>query len=306
MSAHERAGLSELRPWAASPVHRRTGYEESGDASSTFERNLGARDRPRWIERPRRGDRGRWLTAATGNDRFRPHRSQGAHMRAGNVVQNLVSAGVFGGTRRDLRRPPVQHRREPVMSRPTPRKSSLSGSSPITPPPSTPAPPAPEPAEQARTATPASAAPARPAESVTEPQADATKKRTKYPPKLSFYQDQEDTDRIRGAIMHTIPYEGVRSLSQFLSGAAMKEVERPESQIPTQRRPSLRAARAARGALARPAANAHARAAPARSPHGDHRARRGEDVGLRMAAIRDARRAGHRAREALDGRRGGR
>ena len=29
--------------------------------------------------------------------------------------------------------------------------------------------------------------------------------------------------------MHTIPYEGVRSLSQFLSGAAMKEVERLEA-----------------------------------------------------------------------------
>ena len=47
---------------------------------------------------------------------------------------------------------------------------------------------------------------------------------------MSFYQEQEDTDRIRGAIMHTIPYEGVRSLSQFLSGAAMKEVERLERQ----------------------------------------------------------------------------
>ena len=29
--------------------------------------------------------------------------------------------------------------------------------------------------------------------------------------------------------MQTIPYEGVRSLSQFLSGAAMKEVERLEA-----------------------------------------------------------------------------
>ena len=46
---------------------------------------------------------------------------------------------------------------------------------------------------------------------------------------MSFYQEQEDTDRIRVAIMHTIPSEGVRSLSQFLSGAAMKEVERLEA-----------------------------------------------------------------------------
>lgn len=89
--------------------------------------------------------------------------------------------------------------------------------------------PAPESAQEARTTAPAPAPPLKPAESATEPQVAAPKKRSKYPPKVSFYQEQEDTDRIRGAIMHTIPYEGVRSLSQFLSGAAMKEVERLEA-----------------------------------------------------------------------------
>lgn len=109
-----------------------------------------------------------------------------------------------------------------MSARPERKRSTLSGRNPIAPAAETPQEPA--------AAAPAPAAPATPAESVTEPQAAAPKKRSKYPPKVSFYQEQEDTDRIRGAIMHTIPYEGVRSLSQFLSGAAMKEVERLERQ----------------------------------------------------------------------------
>lgn len=109
-----------------------------------------------------------------------------------------------------------------MSARPERKRSTLSGRNPIAPAAETP--------QEPPASAPASAAPATPAESVTEPQAAAPKKRSKYPPKVSFYQEQEDTDRIRGAIMHTIPYEGVRSLSQFLSGAAMKEVERLERQ----------------------------------------------------------------------------
>jgi hypothetical protein len=109
-----------------------------------------------------------------------------------------------------------------MSARPERKRSTLSGRNPIA--------PAAEAPQEPPAAAPAPAAPATPAESVTEPQAAAPKKRSKYPPKVSFYQEQEDTDRIRGAIMHTIPYEGVRTLSQFLSGAAMKEVERLERQ----------------------------------------------------------------------------
>lgn len=109
-----------------------------------------------------------------------------------------------------------------MSARPERKRSTLSGRNPIAPPPEAP--------QEPSVAAPAPAAPAAPVESVTEPQVAAPKKRSKYPPKVSFYQEQEDTDRIRGAIMHTIPYEGVRSLSQFLSGAAMKEVERLERQ----------------------------------------------------------------------------
>jgi len=112
-----------------------------------------------------------------------------------------------------------------MSARPERRRSSLSGTSPIAPPPavepapaSTPAPPAAAPAS----------APTPPATAEEIP-TGAGKPRSKYPPKVSFYQEREDTDRIRGAIMHTIPYEGTRTLSQFLSGAAMKEVERLEA-----------------------------------------------------------------------------
>ena len=119
-----------------------------------------------------------------------------------------------------------------MSARPERRRSSLSGASPIAPPtvePAAAAAPAPAPTPE-----PQAAAPAAPA-SMTVPAVDvaptgADKPRSKYPPKVSFYQSIEDTDRIRGAIMHTIPYEGTRTLSQFLSGAAMKEVERLEAQ----------------------------------------------------------------------------
>ncbi|MEV4902884.1 hypothetical protein AB0K08_16285 [Citricoccus sp. NPDC055426] len=50
-----------------------------------------------------------------------------------------------------------------------------------------------------------------------------------YPPKVSFYQDKDDTDRIRGAILYTQATEGPRTLSQFLHRAAMAEVERLEA-----------------------------------------------------------------------------
>ena len=46
--------------------------------------------------------------------------------------------------------------------------------------------------------------------------------------KVSFYQERADTDRIRGAILHTMATEGSRSLSQFINQAVMAEVERLE------------------------------------------------------------------------------
>lgn len=97
------------------------------------------------------------------------------------------------------------------MSRPEPRKSSLAGSTPVTPPA-----PQPEPAEA--------------------PEADTTtasgqKMETKgpYRHKVSFYQDPADTARVRGAVLHTQVSEGTRSLSHFIHQAVMAEVQRLEA-----------------------------------------------------------------------------
>lgn len=50
----------------------------------------------------------------------------------------------------------------------------------------------------------------------------------KHPNKVSFYQEPEDTARLRGAVLHTMVPEGHRSLSQFVIRAVMKEVQRLE------------------------------------------------------------------------------
>lgn len=96
------------------------------------------------------------------------------------------------------------------MSRPTPRKSSLSGSSPIAPP---------------TVETPETKPPAA-ARNVEEP-VKSGKKTWRH--KVSFYQDPGDTDRVRGAILYTMTTEdGARNLSQFVNRAVMAEVERLE------------------------------------------------------------------------------
>lgn len=50
----------------------------------------------------------------------------------------------------------------------------------------------------------------------------------KHPNKVSFYQEPQDTARLRGAVLHTMIPEGHRSLSQFVIRAVMKEVQRVE------------------------------------------------------------------------------
>lgn len=89
-----------------------------------------------------------------------------------------------------------------MAGRPAARKSNLAGTSPVTP-------------VQAAAAAPAAEEPA---------------KKRKYPHKVSFYQDMSDTDRVRGAILHTMISEGNRNLSQFIHKAVMKEVERLEAE----------------------------------------------------------------------------
>lgn len=94
--------------------------------------------------------------------------------------------------------------------RPAPRRSSLSGANPAMP------------AEAGAPAStePDSAQRAAPAEE---------EGKRKYRHKVSFYQDTEDTARMRGALLGTMPYEGSRSQSKFISDVVMAEVERLEA-----------------------------------------------------------------------------
>ncbi|WP_407792030.1 plasmid partition protein, putative yagE1 (plasmid) [Streptomyces sp. L7] len=118
------------------------------------------------------------------------------------------------------------------MNRPAPRKSSLAGSSPITPPPAA-APAAVDATgwtqeqhedadhvEQTRQLQEAERAAAKAKPAPREPKSRA---------KVSFYQDPADTDRVRGAILYTMTTEGSRNLSQFIHKAVMAEVERLEA-----------------------------------------------------------------------------
>ncbi|SJM51383.1 hypothetical protein CZ771_04750 [Actinomycetales bacterium JB111] len=108
------------------------------------------------------------------------------------------------------------------MKRPAPRKSSLAGSNPITPAEA----PTSEPEAVAQQAKAPSTNEAPEVTNAQAPAAEQPKAKRKYPPKVSFYQDPEDTDQIRGAILHTMTTEGSRTLSQFINKAVMAEVER--------------------------------------------------------------------------------
>lgn len=111
--------------------------------------------------------------------------------------------------------------------RPAPRRSSLAGSTPTTPPqpapalaPAQPVAPAPDqaPDDAARVGAPSRG-----------PEVGGPARRGKYPPKVSFYQDPAATARVRGAILHTMVTEGPRTLSQFIDRAVMAEVARLEA-----------------------------------------------------------------------------
>lgn len=96
--------------------------------------------------------------------------------------------------------------------RPEPRKSSLAGSTP-----SRPAEPAPAPPVQLHpTPTP-------------EPRTSAESSERKFRHKVSFYEDPEDTARVRAALLHTQVAEGSRSMSDFIHRAVLAEVMRLEA-----------------------------------------------------------------------------
>jgi hypothetical protein len=109
------------------------------------------------------------------------------------------------------------------MNRPAPRKSSLTGSNPIAPPPPATAQPAEAAAPPAATVTPPAPAAKPQSKPAAKPAAEPGEAK-KYRPKVSFYQDPADTDRVRGAILHTQVQEGSRSLSKFIDDAVMEKV----------------------------------------------------------------------------------
>lgn len=111
-----------------------------------------------------------------------------------------------------------------MSSRPSPRKSSLSGSSPVAPPPAETPETKPTPA-----ATPAAAAKPAAAPVTRKAEEPSTSGKKKWRHKVSFYQDPADTDRVRGAILHTMVQEGNRNLSQFVNDAVMAKVEELEA-----------------------------------------------------------------------------
>ncbi len=105
-----------------------------------------------------------------------------------------------------------------ATSKPERRRSTLGAAQPYAPTaPATPQAPAsaPEPAPAATS--PAPTAPAA------KPAPKAGKK-----PKVSFYQDPDDTARARAAMVHTQGQEGSRSWSEFVDRALMREAERLE------------------------------------------------------------------------------
>ena len=114
------------------------------------------------------------------------------------------------------------------MSNLTPlRKSSLSGANPVAPAESVVA--AAGSAEPARTASEASpvVSPGTRTSRVTGQQTETLKA---YPPKVWFYQDREDTARLRAAYRHTLANTSDRSLNDFIQRVVVAEVERLENQ----------------------------------------------------------------------------
>lgn len=52
----------------------------------------------------------------------------------------------------------------------------------------------------------------------------------KWRHKVGVYMEPELTDRMRGAIMYTIPHEGTRTISEFINGLVERELERLEAE----------------------------------------------------------------------------
>ncbi|CAH0141840.1 MULTISPECIES: hypothetical protein [unclassified Microbacterium] len=109
------------------------------------------------------------------------------------------------------------------MSRPAPRKSSLSGQSIFTP-------PAAEAPQEAPAVAPAPSVPAEASQGRTAAQGAAQTASGKKPPKISIYQHPEDSGRTRAAVLALQRYEGSMTLTKFANEAILEKVARVEEQ----------------------------------------------------------------------------
>lgn len=100
-----------------------------------------------------------------------------------------------------------------MTTRPTRRKSSLSGESPVSP------------VREAPRIDPVGTVPRT--EETLAGAVGETRTR-KYPPKVSFYLDAADQARLRAAYRHTLAHSSDRSLTDFLGRVVMAEVRRLE------------------------------------------------------------------------------
>ncbi|KSU51570.1 ParB family protein [Microbacterium enclense] len=112
------------------------------------------------------------------------------------------------------------------MTRPARRPSALASSSPFDQPATADA------RQEAAAAAPAPVVPPQSSQAPTAPQRAAEKPEQRAakakPKKLTIYQDEDDSARMRGAMVATIPHEGFTTLSKFAQEAIMEKVERLE------------------------------------------------------------------------------
>ena len=97
-----------------------------------------------------------------------------------------------------------------MSARPEPRRSALAGTNPVTNTTDTGA---------------GAAAGASPDRPETAPDAPKSVRQAK----VSFYQHPADTDRMRGALLHTMALEGPRTMSAFINNAVATEIRRLEN-----------------------------------------------------------------------------
>lgn len=108
-----------------------------------------------------------------------------------------------------------------MATRPAPRSSRLATLHPVSAPPRAAAP------EVAPESSPQPAPEVAP-EVNTEQPAPSEKTERRHRHKVSFYQAEADTERVRGVLLNTMAYESYRTMTDFIAAAVMEKAERME------------------------------------------------------------------------------